>query len=169
MFVIPEHALPPACVLKAHPDRRGLYAAIRSMAVTAGVPCPDLALLDDRGMEALQAACLGRAGPTNILSFPVPTRPVGPVESRRRKSGAASETVPTGPGGSVEGFRGCLALSVDTLEREVFLYGQDATAYCIRLLAHGLAHLAGHGHGPAMRELEERLEHAGTALPIAGR
>jgi ssRNA-specific RNase YbeY (16S rRNA maturation enzyme) len=56
---------------------------------------------------------------------------------------------------------------VDTLEREAFLYGQEATAYCIRLLAHGLAHLAGRDHGPAMRELEERLERAGAAASVA--
>jgi probable rRNA maturation factor len=126
-------------------DRRALYAVVRRMAEVAGMPCPDTVLLDDRGMEALQAACLGRPGPTNVLSFPAPTA----------------------PSGHVGGFHGCLALSVDTLEREAFLYGQEATAYCVRLLAHGLAHLAGCDHGPAMRELEERLERAGTAAPCA--
>jgi probable rRNA maturation factor len=157
MFGIPEHDLPPACVFKAPLDRRRLYAVIRHMAEVAGVPCPDTILLDDRGMEALQAACLGRPGPTNILSFPAPTSPTGPTVS-------TVSTVSIGPGGSAEGFRGCLALSVDTLEREAFLYGQEAAAYCIRLLAHGLAHLAGCGHGPAMRELEERLKRAGKRL-----
>jgi probable rRNA maturation factor len=112
------------------------------MSEAAGVPCPDLALLDDRGMEALQERSVGRPGPTDILSFPAPSAP---------------ETY-------ADDFPGCLALSADSLEREVFLYGQEPTAYCIRLLAHGLAHLAGHEHGPAMRELEERLAREGSAV-----
>ncbi|MDR2124411.1 MAG: rRNA maturation RNase YbeY [Desulfovibrio sp.] len=166
MFDIPEQTLPPMCVLKAPLDRRRLYATVRRMAEVAGVPCPDTALLDDRGMEALQAACLGRPGPTNILSFPSPTVSNG----RTAPAGTASLyglIASGGSGGSAEGFRGCLALSVDTLEREAFLYGQEAAEYCIRLLAHGLAHLAGHDHSPAMRELEERLERAGRTTPAA--
>ncbi|MDR1686790.1 MAG: rRNA maturation RNAse YbeY [Desulfovibrio sp.] len=178
MCGIPEQTLPPVCVLKAPLDRRGLYALVRHMAEAAGMPCPDLILLDDRGMEALQAACLGRQGPTNILSFPAslaPTMPGSPTEPTALiaapVTGAPTDLLkpdgPAGQRGPAEGFGGCLALSVDTLEREAFLYGQEAAAYCIRLLAHGLAHLAGHDHGPAMRELEERLERACAAAPAA--
>ncbi len=61
-------------------------------------------------------------GPTNILSFP---------------AGEAD-------------FLGSLALSADCLDREARLYAQPADAYCLKLLAHGLAHLLGHDHGPAM-------------------
>jgi probable rRNA maturation factor len=146
---IPDGAAPPVCVLKMPIDRRCLREILRCMSAVAGMCRPDLALLDDRGMEMLQAACLGRPGPTNILAFPVPA---------------------TGPEGLAGGFCGCLALSADSLEREAVLYGQDPAAYCIRLLAHGLAHLAGYDHSPAMRELEERLERTGAAawsvLPI---
>jgi probable rRNA maturation factor len=128
--------VPPAlCVLKMPLDRRGLHAVLQRMSEAAGVPCPDTALLDDGDMEALHEGSLGRPGPTNILSFPAPA----------------------GAGAHAGAFPGCLALSADSLEREAFLYGQDPAAYCVRLLAHGLAHLAGHEHGPEMREFEEGL------------
>jgi probable rRNA maturation factor len=54
-------------------------------------------------------------------------------------------------------FLGSLVLSVDTLAREAFLYGQDPAAHLARLLAHGLLHLAGVPHGA---EMEERTEAA---------
>jgi probable rRNA maturation factor len=43
-----------------------------------------------------------------------------------------------------------LALSLPTLAREAFLYGQDPAEHMLRLLSHGLLHLAGFDHGPAM-------------------
>lgn len=50
---------------------------------------------------------------------------------------------PSGDGGS-------LALSLDTLAREAALYGQKPLAYLVRLLAHGMGHLAGFDHGEEM-------------------
>jgi probable rRNA maturation factor len=99
----------------------------------------ELALLDDAAMEELNAASMGCAGPTNILSFPAGNAP---------GEGAAP---------------GCLALSTDTLLRECFLYGQEADEHCIRLLAHGLSHLTGLDHGPEMEALSDRLERAARA------
>ena len=113
-----------------------LDAAGASGTGRAGV-CVDLALLDDAGMEALHVKHFGCPGPTNILAFPDPTRR----------------------------SLGHLALSVDTLDRECFLYGQEPQEHCVRLLAHGLAHLLGHDHGPAMSALAERMERAGLHLP----
>ena len=93
----------------------------------------ELALLDDKDMEDLTRQSAGLPGPTNILSFPV------------------SDDGPC---------LGWLALSADTLQRESFLYGQDEREHCLRLLAHGLAHLTGLDHGPAMDSLAHRLESA---------
>jgi probable rRNA maturation factor len=56
---------------------------------------------------------------------------------------------------------GSLFISLDALHRECLLYGQAPSAHLCRLLAHGLAHLAGFDHGKEMEalcaELEERL------------
>ncbi len=89
-----------------------------------------LTLVDDAGIAALNARHLGRTGPTNILSFP--------------------EADPEHPGELGE-----LYLSVETLAREAFLYGQQPCSHLARLLAHGLLHLAGHDHGPEMEEMTD--------------
>ena len=123
-------------------DGGELESAFAAMLAVAGIADAtlDLALLDDRDMEILHAQSLGCAGPTNILAFPEKDR---------------MPHVPAGPR-----FLGSLALSVDTLERECFLYGQEPREHCIRLLAHGLAHLLGQDHGPAMSALCARMEAA---------
>ena len=110
-------------------DRRELRHALEPMCATvaaAGRPVEsvDLYLLDDAGMAAANARHLGCHGPTNVLSFP----------------GAA-------------GMAGSLLLSLDTLARECLLYGQDPCEHLLRLLAHGMGHLAGLDHGPEMDAL----------------
>lgn len=120
--------------------KREFEAVMASMLARAGAPdaAVELALLDDAAMRALHKTALGCDGPTNILSFPALER---------------------GYNGTV----GSLALSVDTMRREAFLYDQKAADHTIRLLAHGLAHLLGHDHGPAMDALTHELEKAGRA------
>ena len=90
----------------------------------------ELRLVDDAAMARLNQEFLGLPGPTNVLSFPAedPEEPA---------------------------FLGELALSVDTLTREAHLYGQPPGRHLVRLLAHGLLHLAGYDHGPVMEELTE--------------
>ncbi|MFQ8738443.1 MAG: rRNA maturation RNAse YbeY [Bilophila wadsworthia] len=56
-----------------------------------------------------------------------------------------------------------LVFSVDTLHRETLLYGQDTEEHCLRLLAHGLGHLAGYDHGPEMDELCSEMLSAAEA------
>ncbi|MDL2317014.1 rRNA maturation RNase YbeY, partial [Desulfovibrio sp. OttesenSCG-928-A18] len=113
----------------------------------------ELSILDDAAMAELHAQSLGLSGPTNVLSFPARddsrTRPApqkagayAPPESHRESSP----------------FLGWMALCADALARECFLYGQDPEEHCIRLLAHGLAHLLGHEHGPEMDRLCGELE-----------
>lgn len=89
-----------------------------------------LTLLDDPAIALINAKYLGCQGPTNILSFP--------------------EADPERPE-----FLGALFLSVDTLAREAFLYGQDPTRHLARLLSHGILHLCGQEHGPDMEALTE--------------
>jgi len=112
-------------------ELQAVFSAMLDASDASGA-CVDLVLLDDAGMELLHAQSLECVGPTNILAFSDPSH---------RSLGS-------------------LALSVDTLERECFLYGQELLEHCVRLLAHGLAHLLGHDHGPAMDALAERMEHA---------
>lgn len=49
-----------------------------------------------------------------------------------------------------DGSAGHSAFSPDTLARECILYGQEPGRHALRLLAHGMAHLAGLDHGPDM-------------------
>lgn len=146
--------MPPALVLTK--SERGawkmpvaaseLEVIIGAMLEAAGVfdAVVDLALLEDAAMELLHAESLGCFGPTNILAFP--------------------EACPVAPPPGLPRPLGSLALSVDTLERESFLYGQDLCEHCIRLLAHGLAHLLGHDHGPVMDVLSQRMEIAALTV-----
>lgn len=53
---------------------------------------------------------------------------------------------------------GSLAMAVETVQREAFLYGQELDAYTVFLLAHGFAHLLGYDHGTAMDALIGRME-----------
>jgi probable rRNA maturation factor len=123
-----------------------LEAVFEAMLVAAGISGvgAELALLDDASMESLHAESLGCAGPTTILAFP---------------EHALAANLP----GATRAL-GHLALSLDTLERECFLYGQEPLEHCIRLLAHGLAHLLGHEHGPAMNALADRMGSAALTL-----
>lgn len=111
-------------------SRRDLLLAIEAMLqalAQAGAQIPsgvDLHLLDDGRMSALNKKFMACQGPTNVLSF---------------------------PGG--QAAAGILLLSLDTLARECLLYGQPAVRHALRLLAHGMGHLAGLDHGPAMDAL----------------
>lgn len=98
----------------------------------------DLYLVTDAAMAAANEEHLGCQGPTNVLSFP-----------------------------GAPGLPGTLLLSLDTLDRECLLYGQEPEEHLLRLLAHGVAHLAGLDHGPEMDALAAACEdaaHAGLAL-----
>jgi probable rRNA maturation factor len=83
---------------------------------------PEIRLVDDREMAALNMEFLGIPGPTNVLAFP----------------------------GEDDGTEGLVVLNMDALRRESFLYGQDPLEHLTRLLAHAFLHLAGLDHGPEM-------------------
>ncbi len=94
-----------------------------------------LALVGDAEIAGINLEFLGGDGPTNILSFPEPD-PEHPA------------------------WLGALVLSVDTLAREAFLYGQEPDRHLARLLSHGILHLAGFDHGTEMDGLTERAVEA---------
>lgn len=125
-FITPPATLNPRFPLA----RREVLALVDTLLLVLGLRgCRlSLTLVDDAGVAALNAKFLGCKGPTNILSFPEgdPDRP---------------EEL------------GALFLSVETLAREAFLYGQDPQEHLARLLAHGILHLAGHDHGVEMDTL----------------
>lgn len=85
--------------------------------------CVEATLVGDGEMARLNAEFLGLAGPTNVLSF--------------EASGEGE-------------YLGEVVVCADTCAREARLYGQDPSGHLARLLCHGLLHLAGHAHGPAM-------------------
>lgn len=113
-------------------SRRELASVVQTILEALGLRGADLSLtlLDDPGIAVLNARRLHCQGPTNILSFPEadPGRPQS---------------------------LGALFLSVDTLAREAFLYGQPPQRHLARLLSHGILHLCGHDHGPDMEALTE--------------
>ncbi len=59
---------------------------------------------------------------------------------------------------------GTLILSIDTLERESILYGQNPQTHAVCLVAHGLAHLLGYDHGEKMDALTEFLEEETSSI-----
>lgn len=103
-----------------------------------GRPLPEsltLRLADDGLSADADARVMGCPGPTNILTFP----------------GDA-------------GLPGELLLSLDTWERECRLYHQPPLRHLLRLLAHGMAHMAGLDHGAEMEALERACL---RALPLS--
>lgn len=106
----------------------------------------ELTICNDASIARVNAEFLGCEGPTNILSFPQDDGMVFDNDDEFVVDDDENDTRP---------MLGALLLSVDTLLREAFLYGQDEREHCVRLLAHGLGHIAGYDHGPEMEEFEE--------------
>lgn len=146
----------------------------------------DINLVDDAEIAELNSAFLGCHGPTNILSFPAGTAEDGETEApactqahatARHGSGTQNEQAaprhPAGTGTACDqvdaraGYHmGWLALSLETTVREAHLYGQNVSEHAIRLLAHGILHLAGYDHSEEMFSLtESALEAALDHLP----
>lgn len=133
-----------------------LSAIFAAMLATAGYSGSyvELTLLDDSAMSELHAQSLGYRGPTNILSFPASSHSL-PTPEAKEFGELKNNNAPNAPQ-----LLGWLALSTDTLLRECYLYDQEAAEHCLRLLAHGLAHLLGYDHGPPMEALCASFEDA---------
>lgn len=96
-----------------------------------------LLLCGDARIAELNRRFRGKAGATDVLSFP-------------REENA-----------SVDAVRGDIAISLETLRRNAAAFGCTRDDEVKRLVVHGLLHLAGMDHGrgkgPAMLALQERL------------
>ena len=86
----------------------------------------DLVLTEDKEIAALNQSFMGCTGPTNVLSFPVDSE------------------------------EGSIVVSAEAVDREALLYGQPVQEHFLRLLSHGVLHLAGFEHGIIMDELIEQ-------------
>ena len=126
-------------------DRRQLRQVLEHMQAEAAqrgyaVPALTLHLVDDGDMARCNRRHMDCSGPTNVRSFP----------------GDAA-------------LPGQLVLSLPTWRRECLLYGQDGREHLLRLLAHGMGHLAGLDHGPEMDALAGACLGAGSAaLSVCG-
>ena len=100
-------------------------------------------LTDDEAIAELNARYLGKAGPTNVLAFPM-------------------EGV--GDPGFHTLLLGDVVVSMDTALRESAETGETLTESLDRLLIHGILHLVGYDHNTSaseaarMEEEEQRLQ-----------
>ena len=112
-----DHCPAGAWLLPVPPRQIGrILDALTSAAREAGCPLGPVEahLVDDACVARANQRYMGCTGPTNVLSFP------------------GDESLP-----------GVMLLSLDTLNRECLLYGQDPAEHLLRLLAHSVGHLAG--------------------------
>ncbi len=128
------------CPLHATEQKQILKAMLKLSPVT--LEAVVLYIVRDDYIASLNNKFLSCQGPTNVLSFPACAM-----------SGVEFEQIPN-----------LLIISVDTLEREAMLYGQDLIEHFIRLMAHGLAHIMGFEHGPEMFALCEEMEMAAQSI-----
>jgi probable rRNA maturation factor len=98
----------------------------------------------DEEMAALNLDWRGKAGPTNVLSFPAPTTGTPPGEPR-----------PLGD----------IALASGVVAKEAREQGKTLEAHTVHLVVHGLLHLLGFDHGKARDA--ERMERAEVAILAA--
>jgi len=158
-----------------------LARAIAAALTAAGAPSPasiGLILTDDAELAGLNAAHLGKAGPTDVLSFPLlppeafPDHQGGAPERAPATTTAsramAASAFPLPPGRSQH--LGDIVVSVERAveQAEQGRGGQTgdvrwSPAHELRLLVtHGTLHICGWDHaepieGDAMRALEQRL------------
>ncbi len=113
-----------------------LTQIVKNMCAQIQAYCPNfnpkinLVLCDDNLSEELNNRWLATPGPTNTLAF----------------------------AGEPPKIQHQLFFSLNTWRRECVLYDQNPKDYARRLLAHGLAHLAGFDHSPAMDEICDSLQ-----------
>ncbi|MFW5734243.1 MAG: rRNA maturation RNase YbeY [Oceanidesulfovibrio sp.] len=111
-------------------------------------------LAGDREIERLNRQHLGLTGPTNVLSFPAQA---DDDEDRHGPDVAARDCNMEPDGEEDASCLGSLAVSMDAVAREGFLYGEGAARTLARFMCHGLLHLAGYDHGAVMYDLTESL------------
>jgi probable rRNA maturation factor len=114
---------------------RALAAAAAEEGASGAV---SVLLGDDHAIAQLNQQFRGKAGPTNVLSFPPPAD--APVE---------------------EGFLGDIALAAETIVGEAEFQGKRFDHHAAHLVVHGFLHLLGYDHEkPADAEVMETRERA---------
>ncbi len=99
----------------------------------------ELLLVRDGEMALYNAENMNCTGPTNILSFPALLQDFSAIGID------GSESVSS------------LILSVDAVNREAFLFHQAPQLHLLRLLAHGIGHIAGFDHCQEMDDFCNKL------------
>lgn len=117
-----------------------------------------LLVVKDNDMIFYNQEQMGVYGPTNILSFPEDDS--NAVFGGSKIYGAKIYGTKQAAIKKHRSELGTLILSIDTLLREAYIYGQNPHTHAVRLLAHGLAHLLGYEHGEEMWELTDFLENS---------
>jgi probable rRNA maturation factor len=126
---------------RALPDAEAqVLAAAAALEARGGVT---LLLTDDETVAALNERFRGKAGPTNVLSFPAPDNP--------------------------EDHLGDIALAYGVCAREAAEQGKPLAHHLQHLVAHGVLHLLGYDHlteaeAEEMEALERRIL-AGLGVP----
>jgi probable rRNA maturation factor len=129
--------------------KREIRAKVERVLSDLGCHDKELSILftDDRRIAQLNFRYMRRAGPTDVLSFPM-----------------SDFNAPAGQTPDIEtGLLGDVVVSVDTAEREAEESGETLEQTIDRLLIHGILHLLGHDHVGAeeqavlMEGEEERL------------
>ena len=116
-------------------------------------------LISDSAMAQLNRRFRGKAGPTDVLSFPAKAfRTRRSLPRRLPRSNGTSNGNLTGTGN--DGYLGDIALSPETARRNARRYSRSLPAELRILVLHGLIHLAGFDHETdegQMERLERRL------------
>ncbi|MDQ1336549.1 MAG: putative rRNA maturation factor [Thermodesulfobacteriota bacterium] len=131
---------------------REIRAKVERVLSDLGCHDKELSILftDDRRMAELNLRYLGRAGPTNVLAFPM-----------------SDIHAPAGQTPDIEtDLLGDVVISVDTAQEEAEEFGETLEQTVDRLLIHGILHLLGHDHvgAQAQAALMEREEERLRAL-----
>lgn len=115
---------------------QGMQQSFYKQLPDAFFPYLEIYFVTDAKIASCNDSHMGRIGPTNILTFPF------------------SKNLP-----------GTLVLSLDTLQRECLLYGQNISRHLVFLLAHGLAHIRGDDHSsPFFQDRAKEYEAAGLKM-----
>jgi probable rRNA maturation factor len=108
-------------------------------------------LISDATMARLNHAFRGKAGPTDVLSFPANgVRPASRKPGRHRPHISEVE----------DGYIGDIAIAPETARRNARQYSRSLPEELRILILHGMIHLAGYDHetdNGRMNRLEQRL------------
>jgi len=114
----------------------------------------NICFADDREIQGLNAAYLGRQRPTDVISFPW-------QEASKEASGRSSER-------EFKGFLGDVVISVETARRNAQREGHSTLNEIRWLILHGVLHLLGYDHEWDQGEMAELELSLREELGISG-